>query len=108
MIVPVTHRILVKQLDVRKEDPVFAAARRAGIAMPEKGQMEREQAAVDRGEVVAFGPTAFKDFGTDNPLKVGDVIVFARHGGKTVQSDDDTKYIVLNDEDVICIIKNKD
>lgn len=111
MIVPVTHRVLVKQLDVYEEDAAFKSARALGIEIPKQGQMEREQAAVDRGEVVAFGPTSFKDFGAENPLKVGDVIVFARHGGKTIRDPDqvdDTKYIVLNDEDVIAIIKKAD
>lgn len=113
MIDPVTHRILIKQLDVYEEDTDFKRARAAGIELPKQGQMEREQAAVDRGEVVKCGPTSFKDFGTDNPLKVGDIIVFARHGGKTVRDpdqakDDTTKYIVLNDEDVIAVLTKKD
>lgn len=113
MIEPVTHRILIKQLDVIEEDATFKSARASGIVLPREGQMEREQAAVDRGIVVKSGPTAFLEFHTDNPLNEGDVIVFARHGGKTVRDpdqavDDTTKYIVLNDEDVIAILRKKD
>lgn len=112
MIEPVTHRILVKQLDILEEDAAFKSARGAGLVLPKQGQMEREQAAVDRGEVISVGPTAFLEFHTDNPLKAGDVIVFARHSGKTVRDpdqalDDETKYIVINDEDVIAILRKK-
>lgn len=111
MIEPVLHRILLKQLNITQEDAAFKSARAAGIELPKAGQMEREQAAVDRGEVLAMGPTVFKDFGSDNTLKVGDVIVFARHAGKTVRDpdqapEDETKYIVVNDEDVIAILRN--
>lgn len=109
MIEPVIHRILVKQLDVLEEDKAFKQARAAGLIL-EGDIMKREQAAVDRGEVLAWGPTVFRDFGGENPLEVGNVIVFARHSGKTVrdpeQADDDqTKYILINDEDVIAILR---
>lgn len=109
MIEPVIHRILVKQLDVVAEDPTFRSASAAGLVLP-KTHMDREQAAVDRGEVLDWGPTVFRDFGGDNPLKKGDVIVFARHSGKTVRDpeqaeDDPTKYILINDEDVIAILR---
>lgn len=109
MIEPVIHRILVKQLDVTQEDKTFKSARAAGLILDHE-HMKREQAAVDRGEVLAWGPTVFRDFGGDNPLEVGDVIVFARHSGKTVRDPDqddgdETKYILINDEDVIAILR---
>lgn len=109
MIEPVIHRILVKQLNVVEEDKAFKSARAAGIVL-EGDIMKREQAAVDRGEVISWGPTVFRDFGGDNPLEVGHVIVFARHSGKTVRDpdqadDDETKYILINDEDVIAILR---
>lgn len=110
MIEPVIHRVLVKQLNVVEEDEVFKSARSSGLVLPESGQMAREQAAIDRGEVIAWGPTAFEAFGAKNPLSVGDIIVFARHSGKTVrdpEQTDDTKYILLNDEDVIAILRKK-
>lgn len=113
MIEPVIHRILVKQLDVTEEDPAFKRAKAQGLVLPDQGQMEREQAAVDRGEVLSWGPTVFHDFHAENPLAVGDIIVFARHSGKTVRDpdqtpDDKTKYILINDEDVIAILRKKD
>lgn len=112
MIEPVLHRIIVKQFDIKKEDKTFASATGAGLILPKQGQMEREQAAVDRGTVVAIGPTVFRDFEAEMNLKIGDDIVFARHSGKVVRDpeqaeDDDTKYIAINDEDVVAILRKK-
>lgn len=102
---PLLHRILVKQEDLSKVDPLFAAAKRAGIEIT-FGESSREQAAVDRGEVVEVGPTAFKDFGlSEAPIKVGDTVVYARYAGKTVE-DPSTKekFVALNDEDLVAVI----
>lgn len=114
MIEPVLHRIVVKQLNVVDEDKVFKSARQSGLVLPEDGQMKREQAAVDRGVVIAKGPTFFIDWNGADPdsVKVGDEIVFARHSGKVVRDpdqaeDDKTVYIILNDEDVIAILRKK-
>lgn len=101
MLIPVTHRIVVKPDNLLEEDEVYRSARRAGIEI--RGT-QREQDAVDTGKVVAFGPTAFKDFGCDNPLSIGDTVVFAKYGGKKVK-DGDKEFIVLNDEDIVAIIK---
>lgn len=109
MIEPVLHRILIKQFDVTEKDKTFQSAKAAGILLS-GNQMEREQAAVDRGTVVAIGPTVFKDFGAEMTLNIGDDIVFARHSGKTVRDpeqdeNDNTKYILINDEDVCGILR---
>jgi co-chaperonin GroES (HSP10) len=114
MIEPLLHRIVVKQLDVLEEDKRFKSARDTGLIIPTDGQMKREQAAVDRGIVVAKGPTFYIDWNGADPdsVKVGDEVVFARHAGKVVRDpdqaeDDKTVYIVLNDEDVISILRKK-
>jgi co-chaperonin GroES (HSP10) len=47
----------------------------------------------------------FKDFGADNPLRIGDRVVFAKYGGKAIfDPDSKIKYVALNDEDVIAIV----
>lgn len=112
MIEPVLHRLVVKQFDVTEKDKTFQSAKAAGILLS-GSQMDREQAAVDRGTVVSLGPTVFKDFGSEMNLVVGDEIVFARHAGKVVADPDQdptdlSKYIVINDEDVIAILRKKD
>lgn len=104
MIEPITFRILVKPVDVLDKEyktsiPGFQ------VAGTEK---DRHQAGVDEGTVVSMGPTAFADYKVDNPLKVGDTIVFAKFAGKPVVDPEDrsTKYVLINDEDVVAIIKN--
>lgn len=104
-IVPVLHRILVKPDTLEEVDPVFAAAKKAGLHF-DFSEKEREQAAIDTGIVHGFGDTVFKDYNTDNPLKVGDRVVYAKYGGKAVVHPiTKVKYVILNDEDVIAIFK---
>jgi len=104
MIFPILHRIIVKPDDIDSKDPHFAAAKAVGIITDFK-EREREQAAVDSGTVVSIGETAFREFGSSNPIKVGDTIVYARYAGKViVDPADDVKYVALNDEDVVAIV----
>jgi len=106
IIKPILHRILVKPDTLESKDKVFAAARAAGIAFEFSNERQREQMAIDTGEVLDFGPTVFKDFGSENPLQIGDKVVFARYGGKTIEDPEtNIKYVLLNDEDVIALLK---
>jgi co-chaperonin GroES (HSP10) len=94
-------RILVKQDDVVKtkyktDIPGFI------VAGEDK---QREQVAVDKGTVVAFGPTVFEDYKFENPLKVGDRIVFAKFAGKVVTDPaTDEEFVIILDEDVVAKI----
>jgi co-chaperonin GroES (HSP10) len=108
MIIPVLHRILIRQDKLEDKDEHFSRAKKSGIFIPME-EHAREQAAVDSGEVLAIGSTAFKDFGTESPIQVGDSIVYARHAGKEVE-DPETgeKLVCLNDEDVVAILKVKE
>lgn len=100
---PILHRILVKQDKLEEKDEAFAAAKRMGITIMDV-EHKREQAAIDTGTVVSIGPTAFKDFGTDSPINVGDVVVYAKYGGKAIKDPKDgSEYVALNDEDIIAI-----
>jgi co-chaperonin GroES (HSP10) len=102
MIVPILHRILVKQDKLEEKDETFKRAKQAGIFF-DLEEKSREQAAIDTGIVVQIGSTAFKDFGMGNPPIVeGDAVVFAKHAGKTIVDPvDGVKYVALNDEDII-------
>jgi len=96
LITPILHRILIKPEKVENVS-------KGGIllAIDEK----REQAAAEKGTVVLIGSTAFKDFGGDpNIISVGDKVYFAKYAGKTVEEEDGTEYILLNDEDIIGVI----
>ncbi len=97
MIEPVLHRILVKP------DPVETKTSGGIIlAINEK----REQAAAEIGTVVKIGSTAFKDYGGDpNLLQEGSRVFFARYAGKTVKDNDGSEYVLLNDEDIVGLLK---
>lgn len=97
MILPLLHRILLKLDDVEKKTE-------SGIVIPEM-VTERERKAIEIGTVVAIGPTAFKDFGgAEDTLSIGDKVIIARYSGKEVK-DKDEAFIVVNDEDILCITK---
>lgn len=99
---PVLHRIIVKQDSIEDKDEYYKAAKAAGILI-HKDEQSREQLAVDTGTVVSIGATAFKDFGADCPIVVGDTVVYARYAGKVIE-DAGVKYVALNDEDIVAII----
>jgi co-chaperonin GroES (HSP10) len=104
-IIPCGHRVLVIQTDYDDHDDVFKSAKSAGIEIV-KDSKTRYQASVDDGVIVSVGLTAWKDFGGDW-AKPGDKVVFAKNAGKTIKDpqDENTNYVVLNDEDIIAVIK---
>jgi co-chaperonin GroES (HSP10) len=107
VIKPVLHRILVKPDTIEDVDPVYARAKAAGL-VTDFNERDREQAAVDTGVVIDMGPTVFRDFGVENTLKVGDRVVYARYGGKSItHPETKVKYVALNDEDVIAIFSQE-
>ena len=108
MIEPVAHRIVVKPFSIEEEDEAYKAAKRMGLDLSLEKTKDREQAAVDRGTVVRLGESVYKDFGIDNPLTVGDEIVYARHAGKAVEDIyTKEKFVIINDEDVVAIFRKE-
>lgn len=95
MIVPVLHRLLIKPDSVETKTA-------SGIILTIDER--REQAAAEKGTVVAIGDTAFKDFEADVIPVVGDKVYFAKYAGKEVKENDE-KFLILNDEDIVGIIK---
>ena len=104
MIECVTFRVLVKPENITEKDEAYAAAKRLGLDLSLETKLTREQAAVDEGTVVGFGPVCFKAYDIENPLKVGDKIIYAKHAGKAVK-DGEEDFVVINDEDVVAIIR---
>jgi len=106
MIVPILHRILVKQDRLEEKDETYKRAGKVGILIPSLDEKVREQAAIDTGTVVAIGSTAFKDFGTTSPVEIGDYVVFAKHAGKTlIDPETEEQFVCLNDEDICAILR---
>lgn len=105
MIIPCGHRVVVRTQKLEDYDPVYASAKRSGILTLEHTDRQ-EQTAVDKGTVLSIGPTAFKDFGGSAWCKVGDAIAYARHAGKFIEDPKSKeKLLVINDEDIICVLK---
>ena len=106
MIVPCGYRVLVKPRKLEEVDKVVASAQKSGIYIPkEHSDIARLERAVDQAEVLALGPTAFKDYG-DAWCEVGDIVAYAKYAGKLVYDPDlGEDVLVLNDEDVVCVIK---
>lgn len=108
MIIPCGHRVLVKVKRYISHDPVMESAKRAGLELI-LDRNTRYDASVDKGEIVAVGTTAWQDFG--GPwADIGDTVVYAKNAGKLVEDPEDKdnpeyQYFLLNDEDVVAIVK---
>lgn len=105
MITPLLHRIIVKQHKLEETNKEYRKAAEIGIIIPDHEDNKRAQAGVDKGIVVAIGPTAYRDFNTDVPIKIGDTVAFARFSGKMIADPkDEEEYVALNDEDIVAVL----
>lgn len=108
MLEPAGHRVLVKPENIQETDEVYASAAKAGIEIVQDRQTKRaEKASQIIGTLVAVGMNAWKAFdGGEAWAKVGDRVTYSKYGGKFIE-DPETKeeYVLLNDEDITCIIK---
>lgn len=97
-------RILVRPKSLEEHDKVRASAKAAGIALLEQTE-RKEEINVDQGTVLQIGPNCHEDYVVD--LKVGDMIGYAKFGGKFFPDPDNEgkNLLIINDEDVICIFK---
>lgn len=99
-------RILIKPFDLQEHDKVFAAAKKAGIALLDHSE-RKEQINVDKGTVLQIGPKCHEDYVGD--VAVNDIIGYAKFGGKFI-TDPKTEevFLIINDEDVICVFKDEE
>ena len=96
---PILHRVLVKPDKLEEKTA-------GGIIIQYD---KREEAAVEKGVVVLVGSTAYKEFGTtaeEQGIVPGARVSYAKYAGKTMM-DGDTKYILLNDEDIVGVLENE-
>ncbi len=112
----VLHRVLLK-----RDAPVDTEAtktkkdlERMGLAVPDwvakdiEKQASRENVSMDKGYVVDIGETAFKDYGIECPIKIGDYISYVKFGGKDIVDPDGGETLtVIQDEDVVAILTSK-
>lgn len=100
------HRLLVKQDELEEVDTFYAAAKKAGFALPDHRDITLERKAIDTGTVVDIGRNAWAAFDDGHRwCEVGNRVAWVRHGGYIVK-DPATKeeFICLNDEDILAVI----
>ncbi len=109
MIKPCGHRLTVKPFKQEEVDEILKKATESGFLKQFEiinTNKKREDASVDRGVVLAIGPTAWQDFKSDPWCKVGDEILFAKFAGKFVDDPETGDSVcILNDEDVVAVVK---
>lgn len=96
---PVGHRLLIKPDNLEE-------VTKGGIFIPDTVR-DKERHQTHSGEVVDIGPTAWmtEALGKTPWVKIGDRVVFAKYGGKTVKHPDTKEeYVFINDEDILGII----
>lgn len=96
-IIPLMHRALVKPKPVERTTE-------SGIIIPDT-TTRKEQAATEEGTIISIGDTFGKDFGAMTIPKVGDKVYFAKYAGKFIKDENDQDLVLLNDEDIVAIIK---
>jgi chaperonin GroES len=95
---PTGHHVLVKPDVVREKTS-------GGIYIPDEAR-QNEQRGATKGILVAIGPTAWVDLANGKPwAKVNDYVSYARHAGINMKGSDDEDYTLLNDQDILAILK---
>jgi co-chaperonin GroES (HSP10) len=95
---PVTHRIVVKPDALEEKTD-------SGIILARNERQEK--AATVTGVVVEVGSTCFKDYNStaeDEGIVPGVRIYYAKYAGAVLK---DEEHIILNDEDVIGVIRDE-
>jgi co-chaperonin GroES (HSP10) len=104
---------LVRHHSIEERDEAFKKAKAAGIVFAPTEDHARREAGVDRGQVLQVGPDAFRgyhlnSYGTLENFKPwckpGDFIAFAKYSGMVVEKDGE-KFLIINDEDVVCLLE---
>jgi chaperonin GroES len=98
-IIPLLHRVLVRPKPVEKKTE-------SGIILVDS-MTRKEAAATEEGTILAIGDTFGTDFGAKVIPQIGDRIYFAKYAGKFIKDENDEALVILNDEDVIAIIKEE-
>lgn len=108
---PAGHRVLIRPdplSDVEAQELArFDSLKAAGFEITDAKDKKRKQEAVSRGTVVDIGMNAWKAFDGGDPwAKVGDRVYFAKYGGSVIEQDGESLRLI-NDEDVLGIIRDE-
>lgn len=102
----ILNRILVKPIEFKDTHKVAGTDLEIALAFGSEMERKRQEAARVEGHVISIGETAYKDIGDGtSPIKVGDHVVFGKYAGFYVTDPETNEDLVLlNDEDVLCVI----
>jgi len=79
---------------------------KGGIIIPDQTK-DRNKFAVVKATLIENGANAFKEWGLGNSPAAGSRILMAQYAGARVKGIDGQEYILMNDEDVLAIIKEE-
>lgn len=96
-VVPYLHRALVKP---KKAETVTESG--IIISLNER----RETASAEEGVILAIGDTFGEAYNAKQNPEVGDRVYFAKYSGKWIKDENGEDLVLLNDEDVVAIIKD--
>lgn len=97
-ICPTGHHILVKP-DVVEEKTA------GGIYLAPTGR-DQEQRSCTKGVVIEIGHSAWADLADGEPwAKVSEYVTYAMYSGFEMTGSDGEKYTLLNDQDVLAVLK---
>lgn len=99
-IIPTEYRVLIRPVTVDEKT-------KGGIIVPDQTR-ERDQYAVQEGEIVAVSPLAFTyhEPWPEEAAKptTGDRVIFAKYAGSTRKGRDGVEYRVINDRDIVAVL----
>jgi co-chaperonin GroES (HSP10) len=96
--------ILLHHVLIKLDEPEVKTASGIIISLDEK----KERKAVEYGTVLQVGPRAFIDYGRDpSILSKGDRVCINRYSGKEVKDTDGTEYLIVNDQDILCVVNKE-
>lgn len=96
-VTPLDVKVLVLPDPPREKTP-------GGIFIPETTK-EKEKFAAVKATLVAVGPNAFAEWGTDNAPGSGARILMAQYAGANVKGNDGKDYRLCNDEDIVAVLE---
>lgn len=91
---PLGGRVLVKRLQAKQT--------RGGIYLPESAQKKPQV-----GEVVAIGNGSVDEDGNKQAveLSIGSQVYFSTFSGNEVKLDGEEDYLILNEDDILCVVE---
>ena len=105
------HRVMVKPDPPKEQVRLSEELKKINFEIGMDSDTERrEQVGTQIGTVVGIGHTAWQAFDKSSPdwkpwCGVGDRVIFARYAGKLVSDPvTEEEFMVLNDEDIQCVI----